>query len=176
MSSAILNNEDIKFLADLAREMATENTLATARPVIWRAEEKRRVFGVCPKEADDIAYLLGGKDGSEPIATYALGEAKEVLIDTFGCSAEELQAVTNGNQLREFCEKAGILFQYSGCIEEVVYHGAFLTKKALDEHLRLNGHNYKGEITRYCEHVYRNPQLQRLLEIVGKFSDLAEAA
>ncbi len=164
-----LSEKDINFLSEMANELKTQDTLATAKPVFWQVEETKRVYGYDPDYADDITFLLGELYG--PIAAETIEETKEILLDTFECAENEVGLISDKYDLEEFCEKHKIDLTITGYKDQEFYHGAFLTRSAIEKHLELNRHNYGSKIIRYCQHAFRNPQLERLLKIIEKFAD-----
>lgn len=49
--------------------------------------------------------------------------------------------------------------------------GAFLTMKSAEKHLEENRHHYREEAHIYVSHAFRNPELEKLLDIIEKFDN-----
>ncbi|NLI11164.1 hypothetical protein [Pelotomaculum propionicicum] len=159
-----LTDEDIQFLKELARELKTQDTLATAKPVFWQIEEKDLVVGFDNYHSDDICLLLGYN--YTPV--FSVKEAVNTLKDWYDYSDEEMNTLTDFDDIEEFCEKRGIQCTKTGYSYQKTYKNAFLTRKAIEEHIKQNHYHYKKPV-RYCRHAFRNPELKRLLQIVEKF-------
>lgn len=165
----ILTEEDIEFLKDLGRELKTQDTLSTAKPIFWQVNEKVKRYGIDPDYADGICLMIGEDGGS-----YCdnVDEAKEYLIDNHDVEKEDLENIDTRDEIKDFCEENDIVCYYTGYKGHEERSGCFLTLRAVHAHIQRNGYRYaQGRNTgKYCNHAFRNPELEKLLKIVEKFS------
>ena len=161
-----LTPDDIEFLRSLANELKTQNTYGTAKPVFIQARTKKKIFGIDLDHADHRALLIG----DEYDAHYTVEEAKEHLCEYFDTETEELNTIDSFDGIVEFCVEHNIPCFIGGYNNSHELHGCFLTMSGYEEHMRLNRHNYEGKTGFWVDHVWRNPQLERLLAIVEKFA------
>ncbi len=163
----ILTEDDFNFLKELGRELKTQDTLYTAKPIFWQIQQKDIVVGVDYDYSEGSCLIIG--DEYEMITDIV--EAKNFLIDNYDISARQLKHINELEEIESFCNKREIQCKYTGYIEKEKYDNAFLTRKSLEKHIELNHYHYKNPV-RFCSAAWRNPELQRLLEIVEKFSDV----
>lgn len=194
--SDILTAEDVAFLKELAHEILTQDTACTATPVYYSILEKSKDVGIDPNYADGM--LLGCEDHewTEDEVDEAIRAIIEWHFDgveeddgiieqdidpdeedddsdkkTDKEKVEELRACTTLEEVYSFCEENGIDdMHYTGYRDTETHKGMFLTKKALKKHVELNHYHYKKPVS-YCHHGWRNPELEKLLDIVKKFAD-----
>lgn len=174
-----LSKEDIEFIKNLSHEMSTQDTRSTAAPyglVIgqkqnrvtdWDCSDKRVIH--CG-ESDYESYEEFLKDLSEQgyedsdnIMTFLRGNCEDmsdlryhaikiadILGDSFSVMAmEEYEDFSPNN--------------YGG--------NFFLTDKAAKEYVENNAHNLTEPFT-YGIHLYRNPEMKRLVEVVHKLAEV----
>lgn len=166
---SILNEDDIKFLTELANEMITQDRRATADPYYFTVQTRTRETGYDTEYSDDVCY----------VETYT---GDYGIFDT----REEAMAA--------LCESAGVPLEdaeskFVKCIVETGYkwvekdHNFFLTYKGFLEHMRQDAHNYPGRqngatfkederVYSYVYHAKRNPEVRRLFEIIKKFATI----
>ena len=164
----ILTENDIKFLKELANELKTQDNLCTAKPLVHQIMENEYEYGYDLDYAEGRAMLIS--EESEPFHTAE--EAKEWLNewnepddDLIGC--EDFEDIEN------WCEERKIRCSIIGYKKKEKYQNAFLTRKACEKHIQQNYYHYEQDKDTICytNHGWRNPELQRLLEIVEKFAD-----
>lgn len=171
----ILTKDDIKFLKELAIELKTQDRDCTAKPVYYQVMETKRITGIDPDYTDKLILLIG--DEYEEFTDEQLEEAKEFYIEYWidEDDTEKIDEVMSASSLEELSE---IIEEHNktdctltGYEDETECHNAFLTKKACELHIKQNHYHYKNP--RVCvENAWRNPELERLLEIVEKFADV----
>jgi hypothetical protein len=171
----VLTKEDIMFLKELAIELKTQDRVATAKPVFYQVMEDKRIVGFDPDYSDQLVLLIG--DEYDQFTDEELEEAKEFYINHWideedNEKIQEVESASNLEKLKEVIEQHDktdcTLTAYQ---DESVYHNAFLTKKACELHISRNGYHYNNPRI-YVNHAWRNPELERLLEIVEKFADI----
>lgn len=166
--SDILSAEDVEFLTQLADELETQERYATARPVLFQVLEPTRIFGFAPDCADGDGLLMG----DEYAECVTLEEAKEWLAE--GDIAQgDLAPLDSLEAVNSYCEGMGIRCMLTGYRDSETLQNAFLTRSGYEEHMARNRHNYAKGSTFYVSYAHRNPQLERLMEIVGKFASAA---
>lgn len=172
----MLTADDRAFLVDLANTLRTQERLGTAKPVIYQILERIKELAADPDYADGMALALG--EDADVYYEDDIAEAKEWLWDWFEWDNAGLRTLCKANTLKalaDFCETAGITYHYTGYREVERYTGFFLTREALQTHLEANGHHYKHPVS-YAHYAgFRNPELERLLDIVEKFATVEEA-
>ena len=165
----VLTEEDVEFLKDLGRELKTQDTLCTAKPVLWQVNEVMKRYCMDPSYVDRACVLIG-EDGGTHCDT--VEEVKELLIEDYGINEEELAHIDRLDEVEDFCDESGITCYYTGYEEYENRSEFFLTHRAAREHIQRNGYHYaQGKDTgTWCAHIWRSPELERLLKIVEKFS------
>ena len=167
----VLTAEDLAFLKSLANQLATQDTACTAKPVYYSILEKNMSVGIDENYADGMC--LGGSEGEtflevEGAIDYVIENHLDEEDDAEGIirlkECEDLESIYN------FCEEIDIEMHFTGYRMEDSHKEMFLTKAALKEHVRLNHYHYKEPVS-YCHHAWRNPELEKLFAIVGKFKD-----
>ncbi|WP_345985303.1 hypothetical protein WCX49_11920 [Sulfurimonas sp. HSL-1656] len=177
-----LTKEDIDFIKELSNEMRTQDTRCTAQPYGLVIRTKRTVWGFDPDYGDSSNMgLIWGEESykadewSDFINQLEEYEYHDLLkeIDEFG--------VSNFVDLERICDIRSYDFTIACYQEGMVadsssggYEGNFfLTEKAAFAHIEQNKHHFNSPDT-YGIHLFRNPEMKRLLEIVHKIADGAE--
>ncbi len=166
----ILTAEDVEFLTALANELKAQDTLATARPVFFQVREVRHEWGIDSDYADNMGAIIG----NDPVACATLDEAKDILTQYEDVTPEALTILTSMEEVKAFCDKAGIACTLTGYRDSETFYNAFLTRSGYEEHMARFGYRYAEGSSLYVTHAHRNPQLARLLEIVGKFATTSD--
>lgn len=168
----VLTPEDMEFLTSLANELKTQDTAYTAKPVIYQIMARKKDPGMDPAYADGMVLDLG-EDGEEFFDADVAG-ARAWLLDGFEWTPEaltRLHAASSLEDLADFCEEQDVRYHFTGYREVETFKGFFLTKRALTRHLESNHYHYEKPVTSYAQAAgWRNPELERLLEIVEKFA------
>jgi RNase H-fold protein (predicted Holliday junction resolvase) len=162
-----LTLDDIKFLKELAHELKTQDNVGTAKPIFFQIRENQRVYGMAEGYSDDVCLVIG--DDGDSFDT--VEEAISHLIEYYELEEDEVNNLNDLNtlwEIEEYCQEHEINSFVVGYKEEPKYTGVFLTRSAIEQHIKLNHYHYKEPIC-YADHVWRNPQLEKLLEIVEKF-------
>lgn len=167
-----LTPDDIEFLRSLANELKTQERGCTATPLFLQVRQKKKVFGIDTAYADDTVLLIG----DEYEECYTVGQAKEMLAESFGVPSEKMNGFESLEELEGFCAGRGILATHTGYATHDEFTNCFLTRKGYDQHMQLNEHNYRYGSTPevFIHHAFRNPELERLLAIVEKFASEEE--
>jgi len=156
-----MNEEDLKFLRELAHEIKTQDNRATRSPYYYTTRIKR--------------WRVANED-------YSSGKTKKVWVEhltgdyseydtKFACLKGSLEYGWSKEKIREALANDNICEVTLEEYEED--RNVFLTEKAYKENMELDGHNLKrvGECYSYLHYASRNPEMERLLEIILKFDD-----
>jgi hypothetical protein len=169
---SVLNTEDILFLKSLAKELKTQDRLYTGKPVIYQIREEDYITGIDPQWTDDICLIDTYGDTRIFKST---DEIKEYFNDHYSDEKYEelLKDINESGDLEVVYEMLEAHDKAEGWVltgyqKQHKYKNFFLTKKALDNHVKQNHYHYE-EPDYFINHAWRNPELQRLLEIVEKF-------
>ena len=158
-----LTDEEIQFLQVLAHKLKTQDTACTRKPVYFNIQESETIFGIDREYAEECLLI-----GDEYDDVYTLEEAVEHLKKYCGFTDSELDEFYDLEDVQEFLDKYKINNILTGYKKEPKYSGVFLTRDAANKHIETNGHNLKEPLV-YCQHAFRNPELEKLLEIIEKF-------
>jgi len=146
MQNLNLSKEAIDFLIDFALQIEIQDNRATANPYYYQVR--------CIKE------LPAPKDYTDE-NVYFVYQDNETW---------------NEKDLKEWCQKEGN--DFDGFVSEhcEVYskqevnedENIFFTKKDYDQHMELNGHNYRyyKKAYSYIKYANRNPEIKMLLETI----------
>lgn len=173
-----LNEEDLKFLKELARKRKTQEKDGCADPVYWMIQDQTNNF------TDDGEYtMFFDEQGEELYNTYYelnkenLEKFKDYIKDNFNLDEDELEALQNladNVGLEEFIYLYDIDINSRTFTREyfISYSsGPFLTKEAAKQHLKDNYYHYSKNARTYGMVGWRNPEFERLMEIVEKFDE-----
>lgn len=166
-----LTAEDIAFLTRLANELETQDTAFTRKPIIYQIMEEKKDVGIDSEYADGVVLSIG--DDGEEFFDDDVEIARSSLLTEWEFEGEEkvwLYEAKTLEDLAKFCEDVGIRNQYGHYRNTVTFSGFFLTKSALQRHVGENQHHYKNPFSFAQAAGWRNPELERLLDIVEKFA------
>jgi hypothetical protein len=165
-----LPKEDYEFLKELQHELNAQDTDYQNDPVYWSVMEKREVLtrdydGEPRVPFDDGAYSLKEllelvKENIENYVENIQEEWKEIDkedIEEIACFAYDRLGFDNIYYNDIYYVKV------EDCISQ--FSGAFLTKRACQQHIDQNRYHYDEPHT-YANTAYRNYELERLLKIL----------
>ena len=164
-----MKQEDKQFLAELAKELNTQDNAATRNP-IWCIMDKEIVSvpdgcGDFKVVTDDERTILL-EDFAEEMAEQVPGELAQEVNDAICLcdDTDELRVVLDNYT----DEDPDDYRMYEADKEDRICRDAtgFLTKKSAEEHLRLNAHHYSNEARAYALSAWRNPVFERLINII----------
>lgn len=160
----ILNKEDMDFLKGLAHQLKTQDRRGTNKPVIYQ------ILDI------DVRWDYSDSDGFDEIRIYDndgnvlenLEEMRENIIKNLEMFEIEEQKVKDYciDEIISLYKEAGYSVSY-GHYEKVLKNG-FLTMKSAEEHLQANKHHYHEKAHIFVSYAWRNPELEKLLEIIEK--------
>lgn len=164
-----MNQEDKQFLADLAKELNTQDNAATRNP-IWCIMDKEIVF--TPEDNGDFKVVTDDErtmlleDFADEIAEQVPAELAQEVNDAICLcdDTDELRTVLatyTGEDPDDYC-------MFDARKEDLICRDAtgFLTKKSAEEHLKQNAHHYTKEARAYALSAWRNPVFERLINII----------
>lgn len=170
----ILTIEEIRFLKQLAHELKTQDRRGTSKPVIYQISDISVDWNRNREEFDTIMIYLDGDylESLEEMKNYIKENPEEFDLDYiyYDEEKETLQEVIEGYDVDEIAsifEDNGFDVCYGKYTREL--KGAFLTEKSAKEHLELNAHHYDKKAKIYVSYGWRNPVLEKLLNIIEKF-------
>lgn len=184
-----ITSEDISFLEELSNELSTQTTDHNADPVfwgirdevqtpplaedygdtyiIWEVEEGHEVYN---SKQDNLSYFIQQMQEHDDCYGESLkmssNKIKEEILEKYQDDPYEF---IREHDLEEYYRDGNIDINY----ELVTSTGAFLTKRAALEHIKMNRHNYKNPHT-YAMTAFRNPEFERLISILKKIGDKNE--
>lgn len=180
MIENILNIEEIKFLKELAQKRKTQEKDGCADPVYWMIQDEKNVF------SDDGEYSVFFYDdgNGELYNTYYefdrdnLEEFKSYILENFDLDTDDREAlkeVDDNDSLEAFISMYDIDINRRSFTREhfiTDMTGPFLTKESCKEHLKDNYYHYSKNARTYGMVGWRNPEFQKLMEIIEKFDNI----
>lgn len=165
----VLTAEDVEFLRKLGNVLKTQDNCGNAKPLFFTIREELKIGGI-DLDYSDGAVLVIGDDHDE---FYDLDSAKESISEWYDIPIEDMSEHSSLSDLHDFLDKRGIDNTYTGYNNGEKFHNCFLTKRACEQHIRLNHYHYKRPKP-YADTAWRNPEFERLLRIVEKFATVEE--
>ncbi len=167
-----LTAEDVEFLTQLANELKTQDTAFTRKPIIYQILGEKKDIGIEGDYGDGVVLSIG-EDGEDFFDDDVEGAREFLINDDYDFELSEKTQLAEAKTLEDiaaFCEDVGIRNHYTGYRNTETFQGFFLTKSALLRHLEANRHHYKNPMSFAQAAGWRNPELERLLDIVEKFA------
>lgn len=177
-----LTEENIKFLTTLSTEMREQDSLCTAAPRLWVIRDVKMI-----PTSDDYAdgYQAFDDDNCEDLYSEDLDEKILLMIEEEGIEVVNDFIKRNESmnlQISQLTDwdldmKVELLGLFGNSIRLVPYSeeifvtdtaGSFLTQKAAQEHINANKHHYTDKVHTYCIQSWRNPEIERLVDILEK--------
>lgn len=167
-----MTKDDLKFLKELQFELLHQEPEGQAEPRFWGIMETKE--RITQESLADREYIVDFTDGEAE--KYTVGDYIEKIKSIFENEPQKDDVVKNFNMLDkddinsvvEFSNnmlkrKARIL--YTEEIHELSDQtGCFLTKRAAQKHIELNGYHYSKPHT-YAMTAWRNPEFERFIKI-----------
>ena len=162
MPKVELSEEAIKFMNELANEMKTQDNRATASPYYYVVMAKREL--VAPAGYGDGDYVYYNSDWGE-------AHSKEEWVPILKQHDEDAfpyeDRVTDVDDFIRDCDEFSL---HKIDTEENV----FFTYKGYEQHMALNGHNYRhlDDVHSYIKYAGRNPEMEALHKVIMEFADI----
>ena len=146
-----LTQESADFLRELANKMKTQDNRCTAKPYFYTVRSLK-----------DVAVPDGDGDGVS-------------YFDNTGCCSMTEQ------EMKDYCRERGEDFDdyvakhcvRYGTKEDYEDENVFLTEAGYEQHMELNGHNYRHlkRSFSYLHHAFRNPEMESLWKALLEFAE-----
>lgn len=184
-----LSEEDYNFLKELGSELKTQDNLGTAKPLVFKLMYKERIYGISPDSPydDDCIIVNESKDLDTPEETkqYIINKfndyktikaaeennisKQQLFINTLkdnSLNPNDYSSFDDLEELNNVLKDLGADTVYSHYRNQIIYKGEFLTKQSVLEHFKENAHHYPIDTKIFIDCGWRNPVLERLLNIV----------
>jgi len=163
-----LDIDDMKFLQELCVKLNTQDNRSTRNPIAYCIREKIRVITA---EGYEDGTMIWDSEGN----TIYDDDSKE---DWMNFLAED-QSI-NWNWIHNFQDLLDMLednseFSYGYYkITERLNPNIFLTEEAVNKHIKSNYYHYDTDADNYVIHLWRNPEIERLLNIIFKITGIED--
>ena len=168
MKTIQITDDDYKFLKDLQHELNTQTNDGNAEPVFWGVMETREDAAPCG--CGETKIHLG--DGVVVDLEGAVQHVREYLPDCQKKVGKFWEEEVDQDDIEEVADFIRNMMNMQADLVDVEERsflsretGAFLTKRACKEYIRLCGYNHSKPHT-YAMTAYRNYELARLLKIL----------
>lgn len=163
-----LSADDIDFIKNLSNEMNTQDTVGTAQPFAIALREE--VTRVVPSGFEDETIVYWNESEYSDWDEF-IESLKDYYEDENKSATEIIENMYSFSDLENSYESDEIEARVFYIKKEMeVKHNFFLTRKAYNEHIKINGHNLKNP-DNYGIHLYRNKEMEKLIEIVHKLAN-----
>lgn len=164
-----MKQEDKQFLAELAKELNTQDNAATRNP-IWCIMDKEIVL--VPDDYGDFKVVTDSErtitleDFADEMAEN-VPEALEPEVQEAICMCDDTVELRDALETYT-SEDPNDYILFDARREERICRDStgFLTKKSAEEHLKQNAHHYSYEARVYALSAWRNPVFERLIDII----------
>ena len=163
-----MKQEDKQFLAELAKELNTQDNAGTATPV-WCIMDKELV--IVPEGSGDFKVIVN--DGVVSLEDFADEIAEQVPEELEQEVREAVCQCSDTDELKDILESYSYegsfdFYVYEACKEERICRDAtaFITKKSAEKHLTQNAHHYTKDARAYALCAWRNPIYEKLINII----------
>lgn len=167
-----LTAEDVKFLKELKHELNTQDNRATVNPRFYQIQHEKFVASFDGEGNYFEAVHHGESLGIYTYDDEGLEELKDVLLADYDEEYSEDVGEINSLKLEKLDNDSLDLKCYGGDYEHV-YVNAFLTERACKKHIEANRHHYRNPVD-YLSYGFRNPELEKVLEILSKIEIMEE--
>jgi hypothetical protein len=153
MKAIEISDETADFIVSLVKEIEAQENHGTADPYYFSVQCIRELAAPSGTN-DNVKYYWEGE-------TYTEAELKKC------CEENNLDFENEKDKAQEFC------------IQEVdEFENFFFTKRGYDEHIKLNGHNYRHFKRHdfYVRHAFRNPEILGLLKAIREIKSAVHGA
>ena len=176
MKTISISDEDYEFLKDLKHELNTQDNDGTADPVYWGVMEEEEVWA-----PEGCGYPKVTHDDGSWTLEEAVEVVNEIIHEYEPDIQDEWKEVDKDyvNEVADFMRER-LKLDYCDVVwaetKEVINYiqggSAFLTKRACKDYIKRYSYNHNKPHT-YAICAYRNPELAKLLKILGNlnFSD-----
>jgi len=183
MKTITVTDETYQFLVETGKNILTQDNRCTRTPIVFVVQskceemrpedyaEKNKVVNEEGVEVDleDIVEAINGNlIEADQEGMFVLNlEDTEVMLS----EAKDLDDIHNIIDMDAFISKFRdhwTLVHYEEMFRSKTDEGGFfLTEKAADAHLKINGHHYREPRT-YVEYAHRNPEVEGIVNFLKK--------
>ena len=172
-----LSTEDVLFLRKLAQELKTQDTRGTAKPYgLVIGQKKRQITDFEYSSKTAVHWNECDYDSFEELMDamkeyYLEDEESHEVIDYIEENCSSMSDLKNHEyKIRELVNDTFSVYGYEVVDDFTPTRDSgnfFLTEKAAKAYLEANSHNLNRGFT-YGIHLFRNPEMETLLNIVEK--------
>ena len=158
---------DLKFLRDLLTEMTHQDNRSTALPYYYVIRDYKML--PTPEGFSDKYTWYSVEQGDEgPDSDSSDEEFLEHIEDHEDWPEFSKVRGSDRDNMEDFIERIGYERIWQQEVE--VYKNCFLTETAAKQHLQSNRHHYGPKAATYVHHFWRNPEVEKLFEAVGRMT------
>lgn len=174
-----MTKEELEFLKELQHELRTQDTDGQAAPRFWGILEEGQQ--VVPDGFGDYIEVVDKTCGDAETFTPEdyVTHIRELLLEEDDAEADEIWGSVDKDEICEVVEFATQCLMRDAEVFEIKkttnlsdQTGCFLTKRAAQKHIELNGYHYNNPKT-YAMTAWRNPEFEKFLNIFENL-DLTE--
>lgn len=183
MKTINVTDEMYQFLVETGKNILTQDNRCTRTPIVFVIEskcEEMRPEGYAEKQK--IVDEEGNEESIEDIVEAIIGDLEEVkermslLVDDDEVESllqkaktlEDLFEIIDIDDYIRLFADTWTLIHYDEMFRPKTSEGGFfLTEKAADAHLKINGHHYREPRT-YVEYAHRNPEVEGIVNFLKK--------
>lgn len=154
----MLTEKDKEFIAQLNESFVNDDNCHTANP-IYEVRSKIKIYGFHKDYADNFVWVIDEGDclyDYEDIRNY-FDDNDIIYEDSIFDDHIDLEDKLEDLEIRKVYYKE---------IEET--HQSFLTRGGAEHYIMINKHNIEGKPYIYVESLYRNYEMQAIIEILKK--------
>lgn len=145
-----MKQESIEYLQELMTEINRQDNRCTASPYYYVIQVQELVEDC---DGEEHYFLEGEEITKEELVKLTTQE----LEDNYG------EGATVESVLEEKCSA---LYMSLKWVDTCDNNGIFLTEKAANEHIKLNGYHYNNPRT-YVRYFWRCPEIEKLFEAIS---------
>ena len=165
-------------MKELSHKLKTQDNHCTAKPLMFQIADYKVVsayegcgeaFELCTLDGESLGVWNSIDDSFKKEVILHYENWKERTEEELEEFKNDIEAITDDIDYLNHLLKSSNLKLYE-CNYERVFEEFFLTQEAAERHLKRNIHHYNREKAHvYCNHAWRTPELEKLLEIIEKF-------
>jgi len=166
-----VDTEALHWLREFIVQLNKQDNRATATPYYYQIRKPVRTYGFACTHSDYWVWMH--EDGYEVNSSGIYEMVQQLIAENIPEFEEVLKEHSINPDKPISNEDAELLSEWLD-IEKVYYkdtyklEGCFFTEKAAKRHIQENQHNLPEGTDTYLQHAYRNPEIQTLLESIGK--------
>lgn len=178
----LLSKEDIDFIKNLSREITTQDTRGTASPyglIIGKKETQIADYDNCDNKAINWgeSEYDSFEEFIEAIEEYYLEDCEQSdIVDFIKENCTDIDDLKNYEYEIAYQTKDSFHVYGYNIVDTFnpnlhCVGNFFLTDKSAKEYIENNKHNLGKSAFTYGIHLYRNPEMKKLIEIIVKLGE-----